>query len=295
MKEKLLSFLKKVRNFFIEPIISNQQNLTNTKQTQLILSLQYKEMLHNGVPLPSFDEVGFRVYSENDEDGILLYIFSLIGTTNKKVIDIGAASINISNTANLIINHGWIGLLVDGNEAAINSTREFYLKCSDTRNYPPTVISSWVTAENVNSIILKNGFSGEVDLLSIDIDGIDYWVWKAIDCISPRVVILEYQAIWGFDKSVSIPYTPDFKAQYQDRFGIYSGASLSAFVKLGKEKGYRLVGCHRYGYNAFFVRADVGENILPEIPISTCFTHPFTKWANEELLPKVIEREWVEI
>jgi len=73
-------------------------------------------MLHDSIPLPSFDEIGFRVLSQNDEDGILLYIFSLIGATNKKVVDIGCSSIENSNTANLIINHGWIGLLIDYDE-----------------------------------------------------------------------------------------------------------------------------------------------------------------------------------
>jgi len=279
-------------------ILSFRKQLENStgKEAQILLSLKYKEMLANGMPLPSFDEVGFRKYSGADEDGILLYIFSLIGTTNKKFVDIGCATGVIgSNTANLIIHHGWTGLMIDSDETLIKAGRIFYANCPDTRNFPPALLATQVTAENINPILRKYDLSNEIDLLSLDIDGIDYWIWKAIDCIRPRVVVLEYQAVWGPEKSVTVPYQPDFKAGYSGMFGIYSGASLSAFVKLGREKGYRLVGCHRYGYNAFFVRAEVGQNILPEIPPSECFKHPFTKHAMEEFLPKAADYEWAEV
>ena len=277
-------------------IIASQNKFSRTsKEMQLNLCFNYRRMLHQGMDLPKFDEVGFRVFSESDEDGILHYIFSLIGTSNKKLVDIGSAGISISNTANLLINHGWTGLLIEGNEERVKLSRKFYQQSEETRNYPPKIINAWITRENINKLLTDNKMEGDIDLLSIDIDGIDYWVWKAMDVISPRVVVLEYQCIWGPDKSVTVPYSPDFKGGFIGQYGVYSGASLAAFVKLGREKGYRLVGCQRYGYNAFFIRNDVGTGIFPEIPAAECFRHPFTQWAQEELLPKVIEREWVEV
>ena len=156
-------------------------------------------------------------------------------------------------------------------------------------------MKAWITAEHVNELIASNGFTGEVDLLSLDIDGMDYWVWKAIEVISPRVVIAEIQAIWGSETSVTVPYRPDFKAEYVHGYGIYSGASLPAFVKLGKLKGYRLVGCQRYGFNVVFLRNDVGQDILPEIPADQCFFHPFAKMAYDKLRPLVAGREWQEV
>ena len=167
------------------------------KGLQILLSLKYKELLHHKLPLPSFEEVGFRVFSQNDEDGILLYIFSLIGTVNKKAVEICAGDGIECNTANLTINHGWTALLFDGNEATIRRGQDFYQCCKDTFLFPPRIIHAWIEAENVNTLISGHGFEGEIDLLSLDIDGVDYWIWKAIDCISPRVVILEYQDIWG--------------------------------------------------------------------------------------------------
>ena len=252
----------------------------------------------NGLSLPSFDDIGFRVFSDSDEDGILLYIFTLIGVTNKKVVDIGAGSVRGSNTANLIINHGWIGLLIDGSEGAIQAGQKFYSNCPDTRQYPPTSVCARVTAENVNSIITEHGFTGEIDLLTIDIDGIDYWIWNAIDCVSPRVIVLEYQDIIGPDRALTVPYNPDFNAsdyKANERNANYVGASLPAFAKLAEQKGYRLVGCNRYGYNAFFVRSAIGEKHLPGVQVDACLKHPWNKFGMENRFPAVKDMDWVEV
>ena len=297
----MIKFLKRIRTFFNAPVIeaiipSSDTNLNeNLQQTQIILMNQYRQMLHSGAKLPSFDEVGFSVYSDADEDGILHFIFSIVGTLNKKLVDIGAATISGSNTANLLINNGWTGLLIEGNEDSYNATKEFYSSCQSTSIYPPKILHQWVTAENINALIKDGGFDGDIDLLCIDIDGIDYWAWKAIDCIRPRVVLVEYQCIWGPEVSVTVPYNSDFKAEYSGRYGIYNSASLSAFVKLAEDKGYRLVGSHRYGFNAFFIRNDIGQDILPEINPNECFRHPFTDWANETFLSKIKDFDWVEV
>jgi len=268
------------------------------KGTQILLSLKFQEMMHNGSRMPGFDEVGFRAYSQSNEDGILLYIFTLIGTTNKHVVDIGSAGIEGSSTANLIINHGWIGLLIDGNEEMLGAARHFYTNCPDTRIFPPVTLHAWVTAENINSLISEHGFAGEIDLLSIDIDGMDYWVWKAIECINPRVVVVEYQNFFGPDKALTVPYKPDFKLPWDDGdiFDLhYCGASLPAFVKLARQKGYRLVGCNRYEYNAFFIRHGVGGIYLPEVPTESCFKHLTSKLGMAKRYPTVKDMDWLEV
>ena len=268
-------------------------NSAGDKTTQILLSLKYKEWLYHHLPLPSLGEVGFRAFSQNDEDGILLYIFSLIGTVNKKAVEICAGDGIQCNTANLIINHGWTGLLFDSDEALIKRGQEFYAHCKDTHVFPPQLIHAWIEAENVNSLLTKHGFEGEIDLLSLDIDGVDYWIWKAIDCISPRVVVLEYQDIWGPEKAMTVPYRPDFDRL--DTHPDYCGASLPAFVKLGREKGYRLVGCNRYGFNAFFIRSGIGEEVFPEVSPQECFEHPKVKHGMETRLPHIVSYPWVEV
>lgn len=297
--------LSKARNFLNKPILEaiycigsqkiDKTTILNRKECQIMLHIKYKQMLHDSSPLPHLNEVGFSVYSQNDEDGILLFIFSIIGFSKKKLIDLGSGTIKNSNTANLIINHCWTGLLIDGNKSKIEQSRKVYNSIPETQQYPPTLISCKITAENINSIIETNGFNGEVDLLSIDIDGIDYWVWKAIECTRPRVVLIEYQCIWGPEKSVTVPYDAEFNGGFVGQYGVYSGASLNAFVKLAHEKGYRLIGCNQYGYNAFFVRNDLAQEALPEINPSQCFQHPFTDWAAKEFLNDIKEKDWVTV
>ncbi|HAR62786.1 MAG TPA: hypothetical protein DCS13_04915 [Candidatus Margulisbacteria bacterium] len=273
------------------------QHALSRKESQILLMLKYKELVNNKQTLPAFGDIGFRVFSGADEDGILLYIFSLIGVTSKKLIDIGSAGIDGSNTANLILNHGWSALLVESNAKTVNYMNKFYSSCTETKLYPPILVNEFVNVHNINAIIAKNHFDGEVDLFCLDIDGIDYWVWNALEVVNPRVVLVEFQAIWGADRSVTIPYKEDFQIEYYGelQLGLYSGASLPAFVKLAKQKGYRLVGCHRYGFNAFFIRNDIAMEILPEISVEKCFDHPFAQYAVNELQPLVRDKYWEEV
>jgi hypothetical protein len=267
-----------------------------SQAVQLLLRQQYRELLYNHLPLPELADTEFRSFSQNGEDGILLYIFTILGTTNKRAVEICAGDGTECNSANLIINHGWSGLLFDGDEQNISRGKDFYSKCQDTFSTPPTLVASWITADNINSLIVDHGFAGDIDLLSLDIDGMDYWIWRSIHCISPRVVILEFNPVWGPNRAVSVPYQADFRIDW-DRRPYYTGASLSAFVKLGKEKGYRFVGAQRLGFNALFVSSSVGEDLLPEISATQCFErHPVLRAWGPHWIPNVSERpEWKNI
>ena len=131
----------------LNPLFS--YNYTINKATQILLSLKYKEIVNKKEPLPSFNEIGFRVHSQSDEDGILHFIFSLIGTTNKTVIEMCAGNGIECNSTNLLINHGWNGLLFDGNRKSIETGINFFNQCKDTKLFPPKLIQAWITAENV--------------------------------------------------------------------------------------------------------------------------------------------------
>jgi len=160
------------------------------------------------------------------------------------------------------------------------------------------VVSEFVTAENVNQILERHDLSGEIDLLSIDIDGMDLWVWKAINAVRPRVVVIEFQDILGAHRSVSIPYDADFRARdYSTNrtMNNYVGASLAAMVKLGKEKGYRLVGVNRMAFNAFFVRNDLAPDLLPEVKAQDCLKHPWNDYGARFRYPEVEDMNWVKI
>lgn len=269
-----------------------------SRETQILLVSHFKQMYQDNDGIMNLENVGFNVYSPTYEDGILLYIFSLIGMTNKKLVDIGAGTIRGSSVSNLIINHGFSGLMIDGNRKNVELLRDYYSKHPETMLFPPMLVSEFVTAENINRILEKNNFIGEIDLLCIDIDGIDYWIWKAIDIIQPRVLIVEYQDILGPQRSWTVPYKPDFNVRdypVNKQHNNYCGASLRAFVKLGKQKGYRLIGCNRGGWNAFFVKSGIGDEYLREITIESCFKYEWNQFGIEERFPLVKDMDWQEV
>jgi len=238
---------------------------TSLKQIQL----QYKNILNSNKPFPNISDVGFRIYSQVDEDGIIHFIFSIIGECNKQFVEIGTGNALECNCANLAINSGWGGLFIDCDKNAIEFGRIFYSLHPDTKSYPPKFLCTKVTKENINVLISNAGFGGEIDLLSIDIDGMDYWVLENITVVNPRVVIVEINPIFGLN-SITVPYNPEYVRQNND----YYGASLPAFTKLLNNKGYRLIGTNRYGFNAFFLRNDIASGFFPSVSVESCRTHP---------------------
>ena len=266
--------------------------------TQIQLMLTYRGLVAQNHPLPRPGEVGFKCFSQTDEDGILLFLFSVIGITNKLCVEICAGDGMECNTANLIINHGWHGLLVDGDEANVERGTRFYAQSRHTYVHPPRFVHAWITRGSVNEILSNHGFSGEIDLLSLDLDGVDYWIWESIACVSPRVVVVEYQDILGPKRSWTVPYSDDFSAWQHPVTGgspNFAGASLAAFVKLARRKGYRLVAVNRLGYNAFFVRQGLREDLLPEIQVTECFSHPKVIEGMRGRFPTVEDFPWVEV
>jgi hypothetical protein len=271
------------------------------KGTQILLRLQFRELVRLQLPLPPFHEVEFRNFSQTGEDGILHYIFSLIGTTNRCVVEMCAGDGRQCNAANLVINHAWRGYLFDGDERNVAIGNAFYYACSDTFLAPPVFRHAWITAENVNQLLAEQNVFGEIDLFSLDVDGVDYWIWKALDIIHPRVVILEFNPSLGGTRTCTVPYQADFICDFNDETGltyfgtspIYYGASLAAFAELAKEKGYRLVGVNRYRFNAFFVRNDIGVDLLPEISLSSLFNPTEAKLEAIDRL--IFLYPWVEV
>jgi len=265
---------------------------------QRLLALEYRRLARDPSALPSLRDVEMRCFSQNGEDGILLYVFTLVGVTNTVAVEIGAGSGTECNGANLIVNHGWYGVLFDGDKAALAQGRSFYAASRDTWLNPPRLVAAWVTAENVDALLRDADLAGEIDLLSVDLDGMDYWVWKAIQRVEARVVVVEFNAVWGPERSVSVPYRPDFRFDAR-RQPYYCGASLAAFVRLGRAKGYRLIGVERHGVNAFFMKAGVGEAFFPEVTPRQCFdAHPNLRSWRESLLPDPRTRPdwvWVEV
>ncbi len=175
-----------------------------------------------------------RVHSQGGEDGALERIFECIGTSNEYFVEFGAwDGRHLSNTAHLRLDCGWSGLLMDGAPERVGEG----------------VHQEFVTAENVNALFDHYRVPERFDLLSIDIDGNEYWIWKALRDYRARVVIIEYNVFFGIRVSKTMPYDPD---HVWDK-SMFHGASLAALRKLGREKGYSLVHTDSYSPNAIFV------------------------------------------
>jgi hypothetical protein len=196
----------------------------------------------------------FRIASQNEEDGITCALLQELGAPIGRFVEIGAGR-NGGNSGFLASELNFEGLMVDQNAKALERL-EF--------GNGVHITDTWVTAENINELITEHGLAGEIDLFSLDIDGNDYWVWKAMTACNPRIVILEYNSLFGADRSVTIPYDPKFAVTLDapHRHAYYYGASIQALTKLGKEKGYRLVALEPRGVNVFFLR----EDLAPHIP-----------------------------
>ncbi|MBY0493935.1 MAG: hypothetical protein K2Y23_06940 [Cyanobacteria bacterium] len=191
---------------------------------------------------------GFKIYSQNDEDGIIQEVLSRVGAASRTFVEIGVGRGNECNSAKLLVE-GWRGIWIERDAvagAAIRRDFETFLTAGDL-----VLIEAAVTADNVNGLLAPHQLV-ELDILSIDIDNNDYWIWKAIEVVKPRVVVIEYNASFPPPMSVVVPYEPERRWTG----GNYFGASLEALVRLGAAKGYSIVGCGFAGVNAFFVRDD---------------------------------------
>jgi hypothetical protein len=212
---------------------------------------------------------GFKVYSQCDEDGIIQEIFRRVGATNRCFVEFGVEIGIECNTVKLLVE-GWRGLWIEGNaQHAARIRTSFRPLLADSGL---NLVESFVVAENIDGLLEKGGVSGEIDLLSIDIDNNDFWVWKAITRINPRVVVIEYNASLRSPMSLVVPYQPE---RTWDGTSNYYGASLEAFVRLGRSKGHRLVGCSISGVNAFFVRDDIaGDRFFDPVTAEELYEPP---------------------
>jgi hypothetical protein len=294
MKQRILSRLRGASRKVLNRV-EKDYGVTffrNDGGVQKLLMAQYRLLAgHGKVALPGFNDVGFRTFSQFEEDGILLYIFSLIPPINKQCVELCAGNGRENMTSNLIVNHGWWGHLFDGNPHSVEAGKMFFANNKDTFFAPPRFTHAWITAENVNDLIATSGAKGPIDLLSLDMDGVDYWIWRAIDVVQPRVVVCETANSIPATHALTVPYAADFSAASED----FRSASLAAMCKLGREKGYRLVGTHRFGFNAFFIQNGLAEDFFPEVTPASCLQDPVSQELQRVVWPKIQNLGWVTV
>jgi hypothetical protein len=242
---------------------SLEHSLKTERKWRLIFARQMNAVIRalhfSRLPLaPPYDILArrFRLWSQNEEDGIILGLLERAGTTTKRFVEIGSGQSG-GNAAMLAYECGWSGLMIDIVPEAIELLRARF-----AHNPGVIGVAAAVTPANVNQLITDHGFSGDVDLLSIDIDSYEYWVLDALTACTPRLLVVEYNAAFGPSHAVTIPRDQSLVGAPKN----YRGASLGALEKAARRKGYRLVMCDPTGVNAFFLRDDVAPDVPAAAP-----------------------------
>jgi len=215
-------------------------------------------------PLP-LAQAEFKVFSQFGDDGIIQYLVQKLDlpACEQRFVEFGVEDYTESNTRFLLLNNNWSGLIMDGSEEFMASVRrsDIYWR------HDLTALARFITRENINALLEEAGFQGRIGLLSIDIDGNDYWVWEAITAVNPAVVIVEYNSLFGPHAPVTIPYQADFARRRAHYSNLYWGTSLAALCHLAAKKNYVWIGCNTAGNNAYFVRkAAAGRFLHPKLP-----------------------------
>ena len=212
------------------------------------------------VPTGSLDLNRFerRIFSQGGEDGVIQLLTRLLPIRHRTFVEFGVQDYRESNTRFLLLSGDWKGLIIDGDPAAIGAINEDPI----AQRNPLAVVHQFITAENIDELIKSRIDEQEIGLLSVDVDGNDYWIWRGITSIRPAIVIVEYNYRFGPDRSVTVPYHERFVRGRQGLPFVYYGASLTALDKLAQKKGYSLVHCCKNGNNAFFVREDIRPECL---------------------------------
>lgn len=202
----------------------------------------------------------FKVYSQWGEDGIIDHLVQRIDIRSRSFVEFGVENYTEANTLFLLKHRNWRGLVIDGSPQHIDSIR----RGAVLWRHDLMADCSFITTDNINDIIRRNGLAGELGLLSVDIDGNDYWVWQAIDCVQPQIVVAEYNSLFGPRALVSTPYRADFQRTVADPSNMYYGASIAALDHLARSRGYTLVAGNSAGNNVFFVRNDSLGSLVPQ-------------------------------
>ena len=217
--------------------------------------------------LPELRDYEFKVFSQWGEDGILQHLTTHLALPDRNFIEFGVEDFLESNCRFLLMKDRWRGFVIDGSADNIERLRGTYFYWQ----YPLDSVASFITRENVESLVSQSGFGPCPGILSVDIDGVDWWVLQALEGWRPAIIIVEYNGVFGCSIPVTVPYAADFQRSARHRSNLYYGANLPAFDHLLRPRGYSLVGVNGAGSNAFYVRNELLNDRVPAVPLDRCY------------------------
>jgi hypothetical protein len=241
----------------------------NIRQSEANLINSGKLLINSQIGLNSTDikDYEFKIFSQWGEDGIIQYLVRNLAIFEESFIEFGVEDFFESNCRFLMMNNFWRGFIIDGSKTNINKLESSYYYF----RYDLQAVDRFITKDNICSILNSSGFSKNLGIISIDIDGIDYFVFESLVEWRPSIYIFEYNSLFGKDAPVSVPYDPKFYRTDKHWSNVYWGASLAAFDGLAQERGYSLVGVNSAGSNAFYVRNDLLNDKVKATTIDDCY------------------------
>ena len=253
---RLKSLIEASRNIRMTSAPSHTENKILACQGKLLSDVNRKKSVIDGLSCAEFS-----VFSQWGEDGILDWLISQLPHLPKVFVEFGVENYHESNTRLLAVNDNWRGLIIDGSLENIDNikSQDIYWR------HDISAVHAFITASNIEDLIMLNDIPENIGVLSIDIDGNDYWVWKAIQCVRPCIVVCEYNAVLGDLYPITVPYREDFCRTRAHHSNLYFGASISALYELGLSKGYAFLGTNSNGVNAFFIRNDLAPYLTGKI------------------------------
>lgn len=272
----MINFLKKITENFIQKISNKfflnqifQRNLDDLKlQNGQLFSFFLKTNLKN---IKNLDDVSFKVYSQNNEDAILEYLILSLKLKNIKFIEIGTEDYSESNTRFIYEKYNCDGLIIDNTKNLTSKiSKLLYIWKGNLR-----IEEEFVNKNNVNTLIDKHFPNKSVDIFSLDIDGVDYWILKELPDNLSKIIIAEYNPYFGPDLEVTVPYSDNFNRTEYHSSNLCFGMSLRALINLMENKGYSFIGSASLRSNAFFIKNEF-KNLLSLEDIDTSNLKDYT-------------------
>ena len=245
---------------FNRPLTQVAAHSADPEHQLLLLGTLLADRMKAKRQIASLSEVEFRVFSQFGDDGIVQWLASHIAFPHRTFIEFGVEDYRESTTRFLMMHDNWSGFVMDGsadNVATILHSEYFW-------RHELMARAAFIDRENINDLLSTCPIDRDVGILHIDLDGNDYWIWNQIDVVSPSVVILEYNSVFGIDRAISVPYDRKFSRTRAHHSNLYFGASLRALHQLSEKKGYGFIGCNSAGNNAYFVRRDKLNDVVRE-------------------------------
>ena len=269
----MIKILKKYLSFIFKKIFDEEV------QKELILKAKILSLRNkNFKKIKDLSEIEFQVYSQWGEDGIIDWIVNKFSKIPKSFLEIGTQDYKESNTRFLLINKNWDGFLIEADKIEVKNikSQRIYWK------HNLKVKNEFVTKDNINDVVKRLNVPKKLGLLSLDIDGVDYWVLKELSFLNPSIIICEYNSLFGKKKSITVPYKKNFIRSEEHFSNLYYGVSIKALTNMMKSKNYFLIGTNSAGNNAFFVKKDLWKSLDKIILKKRIFISKFRESRNRE-------------